>query len=55
MDVFHGLHVAVNRQARKGGPDGGWLPEQKLSLEQALAAYTTGAPTRRSWRTRRAR
>ena len=43
MSVFDGLHVAVNRQTRKGGPDGGWLPEQKLPLEQALAGYTTGA------------
>jgi hypothetical protein len=43
MSPFHGLHVAVNRQTRGGGPDGGWLPEQRLTVEQALAAYTTGA------------
>jgi predicted amidohydrolase YtcJ len=42
MSPFEGLHVAVNRQTRKGQPAGGWLPEQKLSLEEALAGYTTG-------------
>jgi predicted amidohydrolase YtcJ len=43
MNPFHGLHVAVNRQTRGGEPKGGWLPDQRLTLEQALAAYTTGA------------
>lgn len=37
-----GLAVAVTRQTRDRRPDGGWLPEQKLTLAEALAAYTTG-------------
>ena len=43
MSPFLGLHVAVNRQTPQGSPPGGWLPEQRLSREEALAAYTTGA------------
>jgi predicted amidohydrolase YtcJ len=38
-----GLHAAVTRRRRDGGPAGGWYPEQCLSLHEALAAYTTGA------------
>jgi hypothetical protein len=38
---FWGLHAAVTRQRPNGepGPDG-WHPEQRLSLSDALAAYT---------------
>lgn len=39
-----GLHAAVTRQRRDGSPDPqGWYPEQKLSFQEALHAYTTGA------------
>jgi len=37
-----GLAVAISRQTRSGNPPGGWLPEQRLSFESALAAYTAG-------------
>jgi len=37
-----GIHAAVTRQDASGGPDGGWHPEQRMSLEEALAAYTLG-------------
>jgi predicted amidohydrolase YtcJ len=39
---FAGLAVAVSRQDAQGQPPGGWIPEQKLSLPQALAAFTQG-------------
>jgi predicted amidohydrolase YtcJ len=40
---FWGLHAAVSRQRRDGSPGRmGWYPEQRLSLEEALQAYTTG-------------
>lgn len=40
---FLGLHAAVNRTRPSGYPGHeGWHPEQRLSLEQALAAFTTG-------------
>src|SRR5438034_5329698 len=38
-----GLHSAVTRQDLKSWPVGGWHPDQRMTLEEALAAYTTGA------------
>lgn len=38
-----GIYAAVNRVDREGNPEGGWLPGQKISVEQAVRAYTTGA------------
>jgi predicted amidohydrolase YtcJ len=43
MSPFLGLQVAVNRQTAQGQPAGGWLPGERLTLEQALAAYTADA------------
>jgi len=34
------IHAAVNRTTIKGTPEGGWFPEQKISVEEALKAYT---------------
>jgi len=34
------LHAAVNRTTLKGTPEGGWFPEQKISVPEALKAYT---------------
>ena len=42
-DVFRGLHCAVTRKTREGLPKGGWLPEQAVSLEDALRHYTSDA------------
>lgn len=40
---FIGLHAAVNRTRPNGYPQPqGWYPEQRISLDQALAGYTTG-------------
>ncbi len=38
-----GLYAAVTRQDRNGMPPGGWLPEQRLTLAEALAAFSAGA------------
>jgi predicted amidohydrolase YtcJ len=38
-----GIHSAVTRQDLKHWPEGGWHPEQKMTLEEALRAYTAGA------------
>ncbi|HEY8209432.1 MAG TPA: amidohydrolase [Myxococcaceae bacterium] len=38
-----GLYAARTRQDAGGQPEGGWFPEERLSGEQALAAFTTGA------------
>ncbi|HEY5903660.1 MAG TPA: amidohydrolase family protein, partial [Anaerolineales bacterium] len=41
---FLGLHAAVTRRRADGSPGPeGWYPEQKLTLEEALYAYTRGA------------
>jgi len=38
-----GLYAAVTRQDRAGQPPGGWLPDQKLSLAEALRGFTAEA------------
>ena len=41
---FLGLHAAVTRRRADGSPSAeGWYPEQKLTLAEALSAYTFGA------------
>lgn len=42
LDPIHGLHVAVNRQSPNGVPPGGWIPEQRIALKDAINAYTQG-------------
>jgi hypothetical protein len=40
---FRGLHAAVTRMREDGSPGiQGWYPEQRLSLTEALHAYTSG-------------
>ena len=34
------LHAAVNRTTLTGTPEGGWFPEQRISMAEALKAYT---------------
>ncbi len=43
VDPLLGLHAAVTRTSPDGQPTGGWYPQQKLTLEEAIAAFTTGA------------
>jgi len=40
---FKGLFAAVTRQDEKLAPEGGWLPEQRLTREEALHTYTLGS------------
>jgi len=42
-NVFHGLHASVSRQDRSSLPNGGWLPQQRMSREQALRSFTIDA------------
>ena len=39
-NIFYGLHSAVTRQDKDGEPEGGWYPEQRVSIEEAVRAYT---------------
>jgi predicted amidohydrolase YtcJ len=38
-----GIYAAVTRQALDGTPPGGWSPEQRLTVEEAVRAYTLDA------------
>jgi len=40
VDPIRGLHCAVNRLTEDGKPAGGWLPEQRITVESALRGYT---------------
>jgi predicted amidohydrolase YtcJ len=42
-NAFHGIHASVTRQSQDNQPAGGWLPEQKLSLTEALRSFTVDA------------
>lgn len=35
-----GLYAAVTRQTLTGQPAGGWFPEERISIEDAIKAYT---------------
>ena len=43
FDPMLALNSAVNRQTKDAHPPGGWLPSEKLSLPDALAAYGHGS------------
>lgn len=40
---LEGIYAAVTRRTLDGAHPDGWVPEQKISVEQALAAYTRDA------------
>ncbi len=42
-DVVHGLYAALTRQDEHGQPPSGWLPEQRLTLGEAIAGFTANA------------
>jgi hypothetical protein len=53
---FLGLHAAVTRRRLDGSPGSeGWIPEQRITLMQALQAYTTGAAYAAGWEDRSGR
>jgi len=43
IDPLLGIHAAVTRATLDGKHPGGWVPEQRIGVEQALRAYTSGA------------
>jgi hypothetical protein len=40
---LEGIHAAVTRRTLDDRHPGGWVPEQRITVEQALRAYTTGS------------
>jgi predicted amidohydrolase YtcJ len=42
LNPVYGLYAAVSRQTLKGEPTAGWFPNQRLTIEEAIEAYTKG-------------
>ncbi len=42
-DPILGIYAAVTRQTLQGEPAGGWFPEERLTVQEALEAYTKDA------------
>jgi predicted amidohydrolase YtcJ len=42
LSPVYGLYAAITRQTLKGEPKQGWFPEQRLTIEEAIEAYTKG-------------
>jgi len=40
LDPLLGIYAAVTRRTIDGANPGGWVPEEKITLEEALTAYT---------------
>lgn len=40
-DPFRSIYGAVKRQDVSGKPEGGWKPEERMNIKEALQAYTT--------------
>lgn len=43
LDPMQGIAAAVTRQTLDGKHPGGWVPEQKITVEEAVRAYTVGS------------
>ena len=43
LSPWPGLQNAVTRQTTEGEPKGGWLPSERLSIEDAIKGYTINA------------
>ena len=43
LNPWEGVQTAVTRQTAEGKPDAGFVPEQRLSVEETLRGYTLGA------------
>ncbi|WP_240911388.1 amidohydrolase family protein [Paludisphaera soli] len=43
VDPQWGLYAALTRQEADGSPAGGWHPDQRMSLDETLRAFTAGS------------
>ena len=43
VSPFRGLYACVTRQLPDGTPASGWQPQEKISLEDCIRAYTSGS------------
>lgn len=42
-DPLFGIYSAVNRRDLNGYPEGGWYPEEKITVDEAISCYTMGS------------
>lgn len=43
LNPMYGIYAAVTRKGLDYNPEGGWLPEEKLSVYEAIELYTKGS------------
>jgi len=43
LNPMLGLYAAVTREFPEGGPKGGWFPQEKITMAQAIELYTLGS------------
>ena len=43
ISPFRGLYACVTRERPDGGPRNGWEPQEKISLDECIRAYTSGS------------
>jgi predicted amidohydrolase YtcJ len=43
ISPMRGLYACVTRELPDGGPAGGWQPQEKISLDDCIRAYTLGS------------
>jgi predicted amidohydrolase YtcJ len=43
VSPFRGLYACVTRELPDGGPKGGWESQEKISMEECIRGYTSGA------------
>jgi predicted amidohydrolase YtcJ len=43
ISPMRGLYACVTRELPDGGPPGGWQPQEKISLDDCIRAYTAGS------------
>jgi hypothetical protein len=43
LNPWEGVQTAVTRQTTEGKPEGGFVPEQRLSVAETITGYTLGA------------
>ena len=43
LNPMIGLYACVTRERPEGGPAGGWIPQEKISIDECIYGYTLGS------------
>ncbi|MGH9860519.1 MAG: amidohydrolase, partial [Candidatus Acidiferrales bacterium] len=43
LNPMTGLYACVTRERPEGGPAGGWIPQEKISIDECIRGYTLGS------------